>query len=125
MHREVRVDCRDAFPWEVSVRRFSEGNFKRFRQRPRKPPPPRRAGCTLVTVTGDSFRLRAIARPLNPCDMVQPQNLSYFAHGQPLVHHRDALPEKEWGGSHGELAVPRRSAPGLRPLAPVQCTPRK
>ena len=96
---------------------------ERLRQRPAQP---RLLGATDVPLHRHRRELQAAGnRPTaQTCDMVQPQDLSYFAHGQPPVRHRDPSPNKEWGGSHGRPVVPRRSAPGLRPLAPFQCTPK-
>ena len=47
----------------------------------------------LLAVTGETLQASGNGPGTQPRDMVQPQDLSYFTHGQPLVRHRNALPE--------------------------------
>ena len=68
------------------------GIVKRLRQRPRKP---RLLGAADVPLHRRRRQLQAAGnRPTAQTrDMVQPQDLSYFAHRQPLVRHRVRLPK--------------------------------
>ena len=55
--------------------------------------------------------------------VVQPQNLSYLAHGQPLVRHREPLPRKS-GESHGDRLSRVAQLRGSKPRAPFRCAPK-